>query len=101
MGKDHWGDIESARAHIDRLRALAELRSRCGILTHDNHETAADGAVRGLDLPEQEVNRLFQLSQINPSAAKRALKALNWRGDVTWTDGGTAIIEGEKPDLED
>ena len=80
MGKDHWGDIESARAHIDRLRALAELPSRCGILTHDNHEMAPHGAVRGL-IPETT--------------------DLNWRGDVTWTTGGTAIIEGEKPDLED
>ncbi len=54
--------------------------SRCGILTHDNHGLAAHGAVRGL-IPETT--------------------DLNWTGELTWTDGGTAIIDGEKPESTD
>lgn len=50
---------------------------RCGTLTHDNVDTALHGAVRG-SIPE--------------------ITDLNWRGDVTWTTGGTAIIRGEKPE---
>jgi hypothetical protein len=49
--------------------------SRCGILTHDNHDLAADGAVRASDWTGKELNRLFQLSRISPSAARKALKA--------------------------
>ena len=45
---------------------------RCGTLTHDNHDTAL----------------------------LRHPQGLNWAGELTWTEGGTAIIDGEKGDLE-
>lgn len=52
---------------------------RCGTLTHDNHDVAL-------------------LS--HPQASDSEITRLNWSGGVTWTPGGTAIIRGEKGDLE-
>ena len=81
MGNDYWPwtmlqliDGEIVRT---KVQPYLEPPHRCGTLTHDNVDTALHGPVKGL-IPETT--------------------DLNWRGELIWTDGGTAIIDGKKPE---